>query len=130
MEQGRGKGSTRTDKKKKRRSKDVLHSFTWLKKSFEYRGKASARKLTVFFCFVLLNIGFIVHLYTSQPIQTDFIIIYSLIILLGLGFMTAENIVAIVKGRFGGQNMFIDDYDQEVYNRNKVRPDNPDEIPN
>lgn len=56
----------------------------------------------------------------------EFIIIYSLIILLGLGFMTAENIVAIVKGRFGGQNMFIDNYDQEVYNRKTPKPDNPD----
>lgn len=58
----------------------------------------------------------------------EFIVIYSLIILLGLGFMTAENIVAIVKGRFGGQNMFIDNYDQEVYNRKNPKPDNPDEV--
>ncbi len=65
---------------------------------------------------------------TEQQIQVEFIIIYSLIILLGLGFMTAENIVAIVKGRFGGQNMFIDNYDQEVYNRKTPKPDNPDEV--
>jgi hypothetical protein len=65
---------------------------------------------------------------TEQQIQVEFIIIYSLIILLGLGFMTAENIVAIVKGRFGGQNMFIDNYDQEIYNRKTPKPDNPDEV--
>lgn len=128
MEQVKGKSPSRTNKQKNRRGKNLFRSFEWIRNSFEFRGKASARKLTVFFCFVLLNVGFIDHILTEQQIQVEFIIIYSLIILLGLGFMTAENIVAIVKGRFGGQNMFIDNYDQEVYNRKTPKPDNPDEV--
>lgn len=99
----------------------------WIKKSFEFRGKASARKLTTFLAFVLLNVGFLDHIFTAQLIQVEFIIIYSLIILLGLGFMTAENIVQIVKGRFGNSNMFID-YEQDIYNKRIDNPDNPDNI--
>lgn len=99
----------------------------WIKKSFEFRGKASARKLTTFLAFVLLNVGFLDHIFTAQIIQVEFIIIYSLIILLGLGFMTAENIVQIVKGRFGNSNMFID-YEQDIYNKRIDNPDNPDNI--
>jgi hypothetical protein len=125
MDKSRRKSSERADTQKKRRSPTVFQLIPWLRKSFEYRGKASARKLTVFFCFVLLNIGFIDHLYTQQVIQTEFIIIYSLIILLGLGFMTAENIVAIVKGRFGGQTIFTDD-NYSINNRSRV--DNPDGV--
>jgi len=97
----------------------------WLKKSFEYRGKASARKLTTFIAFCLLNVGFLDHIISGQLIQVEFIIIYSLIVLLGIGFLTAENIVEIIKGRYGNSNMFID-YEQNMYNRNRV--DNPDNI--
>lgn len=125
MDKSRGKSNKGVNTQKKRRSPTVFQLIPWLRKSFEYRGKASARKLTVFFCFVLLNIGFIDHLYTQQVIQTEFIIIYSLIILLGLGFMTAENIVAIVKGRFGGQTIFTDD-NYSINNRSRV--DNPDGV--
>lgn len=97
----------------------------WLKKSFEYRGKASSRKLTTFMSFCLLNIGFLDHVSTGQIIQVEYIYIYSLIVILGLGFLTAENIVEMIKGRFGNANMFID-YEQDIYNKNKV--DNPDNI--
>jgi hypothetical protein len=125
MDQSRRKSNQGVNQQKKRRGQPLFQLIPWIRKSFEYRGKASARKLTVFFCFVLLNIGFIDHLYTEQIIQTEFIIIYSLIILLGLGFMTAENIVAIIKGRFGGQTIFTDD-NYSINNRSRV--DNPDGI--
>lgn len=125
MDKSRGQSNSGLNQQKKGRSPVVFQLIPWLRKSFEFRGKASARKLTVFFCFVLLNIGFIDHLYTAQQIQVEFIIIYSLIILLGLGFMTAENIVAIVKGRFGAQTIFTD----ENYSfGNRSRVDNPDGI--
>jgi hypothetical protein len=39
--------------------------------------------------------------------------------------MTAENIVAIVKGRFGGQTIFTDD-NYSINNRSRV--DNPDGV--
>lgn len=95
----------------------------WLKKSFEYRGKASARKLTTFVAFVLLNIGFLDHIISGQLIQIEFIYIYSIIVLLGLAFLTAENLVAMVKGVFGRNQWFMD-YEQDIYT--KPRVDNPD----
>lgn len=102
----------------------VFNIFKWFKKSFEYRGKASARKLTTFVAVVLLNCGYIDHLYTGQNIQIEFVYLYALIILLGLGFLTAENIVEMVKGRFG-QSTFLN-YEQDIFS-NRSRVDNPDE---
>jgi hypothetical protein len=101
----------------------VINSFKWFKKSFEYRGKASARKLTTFVSAVLLNSGYLVHLYTGQIIQIEFIYILALIVFLGLGFLTAENIIEMVKGRFS-QSTFLD-YDQDIYT-SRSRVDNPD----
>lgn len=98
--------------------------FKWLQKSFEYRGKASARKLTTFVSTILLTCGYIDHLWSGQDIQVEFIYIYALLILMGLGFLTAENIVEIVKGRFG-QSTFLN-YDQDIFAR-RSRVDNPDE---
>jgi hypothetical protein len=102
----------------------VADLFTWFKKSFEYRGKASARKLTTFIAVVLLNSGYIDHLWSGQNIQTEFIYIYALLIFLGLGLLTAENIVEMVKGRFG-QSTFLN-YDQDIF-ASRSRVDNPDE---
>ena len=73
---------------------------------------------------MLLVSGFIVHLYNGQVIQTEYIFVLSIITLLGLGFLTAENIVQMVRARFNNQNMFID-YEQDIYN-NRNRIDNPD----
>jgi hypothetical protein len=125
MDKSRRQSNSGINNQKEGGSPTLFQLIPWLRKSFEFRGKASARKLTVFFCFVLLNIGFIDHLYTAQQIQVEFIIIYSLIILLGLGFMTAENIVAIVKGRFGAQTIFTDE-NYSLSSRSRV--DNPDGI--
>lgn len=102
----------------------VVNLFKWFKKSFEYRGKASARKLTAFVAIVLLNCGYIDHLWSGQQIQIEYIYIYALIILLGLGFVTAENIIEMVKGRFG-QSTFLN-YDQDIF-AGRSRVDNPDE---
>jgi hypothetical protein len=101
-----------------------MNFIAWIRKSFEVRKKASARKLTVFIAFCLLNSGFIVHLITQQPIQIEFIYFYAIIVLIGLGYITAQNLVEMVKGRFGSTN-FID-YEQDIYaSRNRV--DNPDQ---
>lgn len=102
----------------------VINSFKWFRKSFEYRGKASSRKLTTFVSIVLLNLGYLVHLYTGQTIQIEFIYIFALIVFLGLGFLTAENIVEMVKGRFG-QSTFLN-YEQDIF-ASRPRVDNPDE---
>lgn len=96
----------------------------WLLQSFERKGKVSARKLTVFAAFVLFNIGFIVHLCTGSTIQKEYVIIYATIVLLGLGFLTAENIVELFRSRFGLRD-FTDSYLQSYQDTNRV--DNPDE---
>lgn len=96
----------------------------WFQKTFEYRGKPSARKVTVFTAFVQFNVGYIVHLYTGRDIQEIFLYILATIILLGLGFLTAENLVEMIKGRFGATTTFLGDYEQDidVNNRNKPTP--------
>ena len=96
----------------------------WLLQSFERKGKLSARKLTVFVAFILFNIGFIVHLCTGSSIQKEYVIIYAIIVLLGLGFLTAENIVELFKGSFG-VNDFNNIYTPNYIDTNRV--DNPDE---
>lgn len=96
----------------------------WLLQSFERKGKVSARKLTVFAAFILFNVGFIVHLYTGSTIQKEYVIIYATIVLLGLGFLTAENIVELFRSRFGMRD-FTDSYLQSYQTTNRV--DNPDE---
>ena len=78
--------------------------------SISFRGKISARKLTVFIAFTLLNAGFIYHLYTGKTVDHSYIIVYAIIVLIGLGFMTAQNIVDIFKGNSydeRGQNIYI-----------------------
>ena len=96
----------------------------WLLQSFERKGKVSARKLTVFIAFMLFNIGFVVHLINGMSIQKEYVIIYATIVLLGLGFLTAENIVELFKGSFGG-NGFNSIYSSTYLDTNRV--DNPDE---
>lgn len=96
----------------------------WLIRSFERKGKVSARKLTVFVAFILFNIGFIVHLVSGVAIQKEYVIIYATIVLLGLGFLTAENIVELFKGSFG-VNDFNNIYTPNYIDANRV--DNPDE---
>jgi hypothetical protein len=97
----------------------------WFRKSFEYRGKASARKLTTFASFVLLNAGFIVHLYSGNTIQKEYVYLYATITLLGLGYLTAENIVDIVKGSNNITSTFWS-YGQNIVDNNG-RVDNPDQ---
>lgn len=65
--------------------------------SFLYRGKISARKLTVFIAFTLLNIDFIMSLWYFKTVSETLVIIYAVIILIGLGFLTSENVVQILK---------------------------------
>jgi hypothetical protein len=96
----------------------------WLLQSFERKGKVSARKLTVFIAFVLFNIGFVVHLINGMSIQKEYVIIYATIVLLGLGFLTAENIVELFRSRFGMRD-FTDSYYPTYTDVNRV--DNPDE---
>jgi hypothetical protein len=95
-----------------------------LLQSFKRKGKVSARKLTVFVAFILFNIGFIVHLATGNSIQKEYVVIYAIIVLLGLGFLTAENIVELFKGSFG-VNDFNNIYTPNYIDTNRV--DNPDE---
>ena len=99
----------------------------WVIVSFEKNGRASARKLTVFVSFILLNLGFIVHLKNNVTIQKEYILIYATIVLLGLGYLTIENIVDIIKGRYGASSMFMgsDIFTSSALDRNRV--DNPDE---
>jgi hypothetical protein len=95
-----------------------------LLQSFKRKGKVSARKLTVFIAFVLFNVGFIVHLISGMSIQKEYVIIYATIVLLGLGFLTAENIVELFKGRFG-MGGFSSTFSSTYLDTNRV--DNPDE---
>ena len=98
----------------------------WIRKSFEFRGKASSRKLTMFAAFFQLSLGYIVHLYTGRPIQVEFIWIFATLVFLSSGLLTAQNLVDIIKGRFGGATQFID-YEQDIYTK-PGRVDNPDNI--
>lgn len=108
--------------------KYIKQFLAWIQKSFEYRGKASSRKITVFTAFVQFNIGYIVHLRTGREIQEIFLYILATIVLLGLGFLTAQNIVDIIKGRFGAATTILGDYEDIDLNRNRVT--NPDQLPN
>lgn len=90
--------------------------FKWIKKSFEFKGRASEKKLTVFTAFVFLCSMAIYHMYTGRQVQSEFIHIFSLIVMIGSGLMTAQNIVDIFKRG--------DTYAEDVYNLgNKKRPD-------
>jgi len=82
--------------------------------SFKYRGKYSARKLTVFIAFTLLSIGFICDLAYDKTVDTTLVIVYAVIVLVGLGYLTAQNIVDILKR---DSNIYSDDID--IYNRRK-----------
>lgn len=64
--------------------------------SFKYRGKYSSRKLTVFTAFSLLSSLFLVELYFNKTVSETLIIIYGVIVLIGLGFLTAQNVVDIL----------------------------------
>lgn len=98
----------------------------WIKKSFEFRGKASSRKLTMFVSFFFLSLGFLVHLYTGRLVQDTFVWIFATLVFLTSGLLTAQNLVDIIKGRFGGATQFID-YEQDIYTK-PGRVDNPDNI--
>lgn len=101
----------------------IKRAAKWLIKSFEHRGKASARKLTTFASFVLLNIGFIVHLTTGQVIQKEYVYLYAIIVLLGLAYLTAQNITDILKGNNITSTFWS--YGQNLFDNGRV--DNPDE---
>lgn len=78
--------------------------------SISFRGKISARKLTVLIAFMNLNAGYIHGLITGKSVDHAFITVYAVITLIGLGFMTAQNIVDIFKGNSyneQGQNIYI-----------------------
>lgn len=99
----------------------------WFRRSFEYRGKASARKLTVFVAFSLLVAAFIDHLYTGQIIQMQLLVVFSVIVLIGFGFLTAENLVELVRGKiFGNLNKFINNDKDSISARPRV--DYPDDL--
>jgi len=78
--------------------------------------------------FVLLTVSFIDHLYTSQLIQSELLIIFSTIVLLGLGFLTAENMIELF--RIGlNKNIFktnIHEADTSSLNGSNSKPANPD----
>lgn len=103
-----------------------MNFLKWIRKSFEFRGKASSRKLTMFAAFFLLSLGYLVHLYTGRLIQDTFVWILATLVFLSSGLLTAQNLVDIIKGRFGGATQFID-YEQDIYN-NRNRIDNPDGV--
>ena len=65
--------------------------------SFKYRGKYSSRKLTVFTAFSLLSSLFLIELYFNKTVSETLVIIYGVIVLIGLGFLTAQNVVDILK---------------------------------
>ncbi len=65
--------------------------------SFKYKGKYSSRKLTVFVAFVLLNMLFLTELYFNKTVSETLVIIYGVIVLIGLGFLTSENVVDILR---------------------------------
>lgn len=77
--------------------KNILKIVNWVKGSVEYRGRASARKLTTLAAFILLCCMAIVHMVTGAVIQEIFVIVFAIIPLIGLGYMTAQNIVDIFK---------------------------------
>lgn len=80
--------------------------------------------------FVLLTVSFIDHLYTSQLIQSELLIIFSTIVLLGLGFLTAENMIELF--RIGlNKNIFktnIHEADTSSLNGSNSKPTNPDDV--
>lgn len=67
--------------------------------SFKYRGKYSSRKLTVFTAFSLLSSLFLIELYFNKTVSETLVIIYGVIVLIGLGFLTAQNVVDILSSK-------------------------------
>lgn len=129
MDTSRRQNNQGPDNQKNNGSQSILQLIVhWFRRSFEYRGKASARKLTVFIAFCLLVTAFVDHLYSKQTIQVELLIIFSIIVLLGLGFLTAENIVEIFRARFGQSNYGESNYNSYVQNPyyDRFRVDNPD----
>lgn len=75
-------------------------------------------------------VAFIDHLYTSQLIQTELLVIFSTIVLLGLGFLTAENIIELF--RIGlNKNILktnINEANTSIPNGSNSKPANPDDL--
>ena len=96
-------------------SEKTLKFVGWIKGSVEYKGRASARKLTTLVAFVALCAMLIVHLNTGNLIQVEFIYVFALMPVIGLGYMTAQNIVDIFKR---GDSVYADQV-YDIGNRNK-----------
>ena len=70
----------------------------WLQKSFEGKdGNASGRKLTTFTFTGMFVATWFVNLFLGYPIDTVILIIIGIVVLVGGLYLTAQNIVDILK---------------------------------
>ena len=97
---------------------------TWFKESISgHDGKASSRKLTTFAGMVMFGATWFCDLFFELTISETMLIIIGIIILIGAGYMTAQNIVEIL--RRPQQSYYTDD----LYNFGRKGSDDlpPDE---
>lgn len=85
----------------------------WIKHSFEGQdNKASSRKLTTFVGMLMFITTWFCDLFFNFTVDQIMLICIVCIVLLGAGYMTAQNIVDILKRP---QSSY---YDNEIYNPN------------
>lgn len=98
----------------------------WIKHSFQGNdGKASHRKLTTFVVVLMVITTWVCDLFFELTINETLLIGLLIMAMIGQGFMTAQNVVDILKRP---QNSY---YDNEIYNpyNKSSNSDNLDDIP-
>ena len=94
----------------------------WFKHSFEgMDGKASSRKLTTFVGMLMFVITWICDLFFDFTVDQIMLICIVCIVLIGAGYMTAQNIVDIFKRPDSSY------FNNDIYNTNKKIGEGPEE---
>ena len=94
----------------------------WLKFSFEGKdGKASSRKLTTFGGMLMFFVTWFCDLFFNLTVDQIMTICLICIVLIGSGYMTAQNIVDILKRP---QSSY---FNNDVYNTQRKVEEGPDE---
>lgn len=102
----------------------ITKSKRWVQGSFEGGdGKASSRKLTAFIGMLMFVTTWAAELFFGLTTSDIITISVVCIVLIGFGFMTAQNIVDILKRP---QNSY---YDNEIYNPLNRDSGNTDDAP-
>jgi hypothetical protein len=66
-----------------------------------HNGEVSHRKVISIICFAMICCGYAYHLITGRQVDPTFTLIFASLSAIGLGYMTAENIVELFRKNAG-----------------------------